>query len=417
MKIGFVGLGRLGFPCAVTMAARGFEVVGYDRDPARMTFEFTQREEGLAELVDAARGRMTFGTLDAVAHCDLVFVAIQTPHGPEYEGVTVMPETRADFDYRALVAGVSALDAAVEAARTRPIVAVISTVLPGTIRREVMPHAAHLRLVYNPYFIAMGTVVRDMLDPEFVLVGSDDEEAKAAVVEFYRRLIRPDVPIADVRIESAELIKVAYNTFISVKLTTVNALMEICQELGGADIDEVTGALCMANRRILGRSYMRGGMGDGGGCHGRDLIAMSWLSQRLNLSADVYGFLVRAREAQTEYLAQLACRAWQESWAKDGTDLPIVILGQTFKPETNLTTGSPAVLLANLLREKGLRVTTWDPEVDTGVPPTERAVYVIGTRHARFAEWVFPAGSHVVDPHRFIADREGVAVVRVGARA
>jgi len=113
-----------------------------------------------------------------------------------------------------------------------------------------------------------------------------------------------------------------------------------------------------------------------------------------------------AREDQTEWLADLM----------EQHDLPKVILGKAFKPETNLVTGSPAVLLANILKEKGHEVVCYDPYVDKSeTPQFEKSVFFIGTRHDVFQDWNFPEGSVVIDPHRYIQDRPGIKVIRVGS--
>ena len=108
-------------------------------------------------------------------------------------------------------------------------------------------------------------------------------------------------------IDSAELTKVAYNTFIGMKIVFANTLMEICHKSPGANVDDVTGALKKARRRLLGPLYLDGGMGDGGGRHPRDNIAMSWLARKLPLSHDMFENLLTARECQTEWLVELMC--------------------------------------------------------------------------------------------------------------
>jgi UDPglucose 6-dehydrogenase len=145
-------------------------------------------------------------------------------------------------------------------------------------------------------------------------------------------------------------------------------------------------------------------MGDGGGCHPRDNIALSWLARKLDLSHDFFEDLMVAREDQTEWFADLI----------ENYDLPKFILGKAFKPETNLTVGSPAVLLKNILEERGISVTCYDPHVDLDKPKFTKAVYFIGTRHDIFATYKFPAGSVVLDPHRYIPDQDDVTVIRIG---
>ena len=143
---------------------------------------------------------------------------------------------------------------------------------------------------------------------------------------------------------------------ISTKISFTNTLMEMCYHLPNTDVDEVTNALKMANNRLISGAYMSGGMGDGGGCHPRDNIAMSYLSKKFNLSHNWFENIMLQRENQTNWLANIIL---------EKTNGRIInILGKTFKAETNLTLGSPAILLKNLLEEKGAKVNQWDPYTD-----------------------------------------------------
>jgi UDPglucose 6-dehydrogenase len=144
-------------------------------------------------------------------------------------------------------------------------------------------------------------------------------------------------------------------------------------------------------------------MGDGGGCHPRDNIALSWLARELNLSHDIYNDLMKARENQTDWLADLILT--------HKSNLPVVILGKAFKPETNLTVGSPSVLLKNLLEEKGIDVDMYDPCIDEKREFREPSLFFIGTKHEVFKSWTFPSGSIILDPFRYI---DGDNVIKIG---
>lgn len=405
MKIGFMGLGKLGLPCALACEQRGHEVAGYEiseqvqNNIRARTIPY--REEGAQEALNDSQLQLM--DLDAlVQFSDILFVPIQTPHEPQYEGVTRMPKTRVDFDYSHLVAGVGTLADAVARAKKDLIVVVISTVLPGTIEREIRPLLnKHIRLCYNPFFIAMGTTMDDFLHPEFVLMGADDDNAAKTLKDFYSTI--HSAPVFHTDIASAELAKVAYNTFISMKIVFANTMMEICHKTE-ANIDAISDSMALATKRIISPAYLRGGMGDGGGCHPRDNIALSWLAQELNLSCDFFENIMIARERQTEFLADLMM----------AHDLPKVILGKSFKPESNIIVGSPSLLLAEILRERKVEATMWDPFLDGDMPQFSPSVFLVGTKHDAFRKMQFPQGSVVIDPWRYIADQSGVQVIRVG---
>jgi UDPglucose 6-dehydrogenase len=158
-------------------------------------------------------------------------------------------------------------------------------------------------------------------------------------------------------IRTAELTKVAYNTFIGLKIAFANTMMELCEKTG-ADVDDLVDALCLGTKRILSPAYMRGGMGDGGGCHPRDNIALSWLAREHSLSYDLFEALMLCREQQTAWLATHV----HEEWLK-GRE--VEILGKAYKPGTALTVGSPALLLANILDSWDIEYRHTDPYADS----------------------------------------------------
>lgn len=415
-NVGWVGLGRLGLPCALALQHHGgHDVLGYDVRRAHVEDILSsggdQGEAGLGDLIDRGPLKLSDSIEDVVAHADVVFVAVQTPHDPRYGGEAPMPDRPVDFEYGFLVQAVRDVAQAAEKLAKDVTLVVISTVLPGTTRAHLAPLCGpHVRLVYGPYFIAMSTTIRDFLRPEFVLLGSDDPTAIDTVTEVYREV--HDRPIHAVSIESAELLKVAYNCFISMKIVYANMLMEICHKTG-ADCDQIADGLALATDRIVSPAYMRGGMGDSGGCHPRDNMAMSWLAERLDLSVDLMGFVSQAREAQSDWLADLV-----EHWHRL-TRLPIVILGNAYKPNIALTNGSAGLLLAHQLKERGLDVDHHDPYVDGNILDQELplAVYVVATRHSCFPAYGFPPGAVVLDPHGYMPDKPGVTVIRIGRKS
>jgi UDPglucose 6-dehydrogenase len=290
---------------------------------------------------------------------------------------------------------------------------VISTVLPGTIRREILPNlSTYIKLCYNPFFIAMGTTMKDFLRPEIILFGVDDKNAAKKSKKFYRTINH--APFYETTIENAELIKVIYNTFISTKISFVNTVMEMCEHLPNTNVDDVTNALKMCDNRIISDRYLSGGMGDGGGCHPRDNIALSWLSNELDLSYNWFDNIMKQREKQTDWLADLI--------EENAGGMPINILGKSFKPETNITTGSPSILLKNILEERGNAVFIWDPYIDEPWEDLKSQyewddnpqLYFIGTKHPEFSNFQFEYGSIIIDPWRFMPNIENCKVIRIG---
>ena len=418
MNIGFLGLGKLGLPVSLAVEDKGHNIFGYDISAQTLedikNKHIRYKEEWVEKFLPNTKLKIN-NIDDLVKNSEIIFVPIQTPHDPKYEGVTRIPSKRIDFDYSYLKSGIKDLSEAIEKNGEDKVVIIISTVLPGTIRTQIKPLLGkHTKLCYNPFFIAMGSTIRDFLHPEFILFGVDDEEAAKKAQNFYKTIC--DSPFYKTTIENAELIKVSYNTMISTKISFVNTIMEACHHLPNTNIDDVTNGLKLATRRLISGAYMSGGMGDGGGCHPRDNIALSHLSQKLNLSYDWFDSIMTQREKQTEWLADLVIN--------NSNNRQINILGKTFKPETNLTLGSPSLLLENLIKEKGHKVFSWDPYIDekyedvcekfNWINENFLHVFFIGTKHPDFINFKFPKNSIVIDPFRYIYKANGSKIIRIG---
>ena len=401
--VGVLGLGKLGMPIAVAIANRGHKVIGWDINPERMepkSWPFQEADyEGRTFELWRITADLTFSPPDViVAECDLILVCVQTPHEPRYEGVTRLPPDRVDFDYSYLQAAVDELYQYGEMHGVHSTIVVCSTVLPGTIRR-LFP--LDTNIIYNPQWLAMGHALEGYLDPEFVLIGTRDGQQVAVLEEFYKTIT--DAPILVETYETAEAIKVLYNTYITAKVCWANTAMELCHKVG-ANVDRVSDAMALATRRITSPMYMRGGMGDGGYCHPRDCIALSYLARKLEMRFDWFEALMLAREQQAEFLCELVAQ-----YARAG--LPIAIYGMAFKADSNLTVGSASELCARILEEWGHRVkrcslAPWEQK--------EPHVYLIGNSAEVWARAYYPKGSVIIDPWRIVPDKDGVEVIRVG---
>lgn len=435
--VGWIGLGKLGLTCALALAhtsTADVVVHGYDVSdrPARIIngSEEPFQEANIEELLAESRADRRLwlwptvaAAVDSLDEGSVVFVSAQTPHSPKFGGETEPPpyETK-DFEYGYLINAVREVCKAAYDQRKHITLVVISTVLPGTSHKHLLPLTNQfVKFVYNPFFIAMGTTYNDFVNPEFVLLGSDDAEAVVQVSELYESVHAR--PIRPMSVESAELTKVSYNTFISMKIVFANTLMEIAHKTG-ADVDQVTQALAAADQRIASGAYMHGGMGDGGGCHPRDNIAMQHLAQDLRLHADPFAFVTDARTDQSKWLAD-EVQSWYEL-----TNLPVIISGLAYKPESNLTLGSPALLLDAQLMDRHISARLFDPYVDPlsnnlqgrristqifeGLGPS--AIFFIGARHEYHTTHKFPKGSVVLDPFGYVPDQSGVNVIRLGRK-
>jgi UDPglucose 6-dehydrogenase len=421
-RVGFIGLGKLGLPVALAIDSFGFDVCGTDINLNVLEYLLNKQIPYKEELADDLLKVHKIGWYknmgDVIRNSDVIFIPIQTPHEARYEGITRLPPERKDFDYTYLRKAISdfVVQMALSSDPSPKTLVIISTVLPGTLRREIIPlikDDKRINLVYNPFFIAMGTTIHDFLNPEFVLLGTDSKVPMNLFEIYYKIYNNCDCQMFKVMsIESAELTKVAYNTFITSKICIVNTLMEICHKIPGANIDDVTGALKNATKRIVSPMYMNGGMGDGGGCHPRDNIAMSYLAKNLTLSYDWFEHLMISREKQAEFFVSLI----EENYSPRDK---VYILGYEFKPKTNLTTGAHALLVASILQETtqvDFEIRNLDSALNKNywLPETGKLIFFMGCKHEEFLNFHFPSGSVIIDPFRYIPDQPGCKVIRVG---
>jgi UDPglucose 6-dehydrogenase len=399
MNIGFIGLGKLGLPCAAAMSVKtGKTINGFDVNPNIQQYIDDRKTPYIEGELEDYLANAQFSIKDSIDgvldSSDIVFVAVPTPHIERFEGNCPIPDDRADFDYSYLKdVAVKINDYLSKNTDKNLDIVIISTVLPGTIRSQILPLLTSIRdgvnLFYNPYFIAMGTTIHDFLNPEFILIGRVSEDS-SRLVSIYKTFL--SCPIVEITLESAELTKVAYNTFIGMKIVFANTLAEITEKIGG-HVDEVTNTLSLANNRIISNKYMKAGMGDGGGCHPRDQIAMSWLANELDLSFDIFEMIARARDNQSLYFAETLKKLQVERNQR------VVILGNSYKKNVGITIGSPSVLLQHYLKELDVNFITFDPlQKEEELVCDGPNIFFVATPHDVFKNLSLPMDSLVVDP-------------------
>jgi UDPglucose 6-dehydrogenase len=399
MNIGFIGLGKLGLPCAAAMSVKTGKIInGFDVNPNIQQYIDNRKTPYIEGELEDYLAKAQFSIKDSVDgvldSSDIVFVAVPTPHIERFEGNCPIPDDRADFDYSYLKdVAVKINDYLSKNTDKNLDIVIISTVLPGTIRSQILPLLTSIRdgvnLFYNPYFIAMGTTIHDFLNPEFILIGRVSEDS-SRLVSIYKTFL--SCPIVEITLESAELTKVAYNTFIGIKIVFANTLAEITEKIGG-HVDEVTNTLSLASNRIISNKYMKAGMGDGGGCHPRDQIAMSWLANELDLSFDIFEMIAKARDNQSLYFAETLKKLQVERNQR------VVILGNSYKKNVGITLGSPSVLLQHYLKELNVDFIAFDPlQKEEELVCDGPNIFFVATPHDVFKDLSLPMDSLVIDP-------------------
>ena len=374
MLIGFIGLGKLGMPCAEAVSDKGHYVNGYDILPKQST---------KIDIKDSIQ--------EVIEQSDIILIATPTPHEEGYDGREPTSEKQPkDFNYDSVKEVLKECNKYIKQDQT---LALISTVLPGTIRRELAPLVTNTRLIYNPYLIAMGSVGWDMVNPEMIIVGTmkgniATAERARLLLNFYARICDNNPRVEFGTWEEAESIKIFYNTFISAKLSLVNMVQEVAQKLGHMNVDIVTKALAKSTQRINSPAYMRAGMGDGGACHPRDNIALRWLAKELNLGYDIFETIMTAREKQAENMAK--------EILKHGRTVNFT--SDTYKAGTDLVDGSYSLLVQYYVKKHGGElVNGFDTPVDVIVRVHESDNIIADNRTTIFDPWrSYPKGDNVV---------------------
>jgi UDPglucose 6-dehydrogenase len=355
MRIAVVGLGKLGTPLAAVLASKGNQIQGIDVNP-RVVSSLNEgrapvEEPGLQDLVSAARDRLSATTyLGAAAEADMSILLVPTPS-----------DDRDAFSNEHVLAAVEEIGRGLSASGDYHVVIVASTVMPGSCDAEIRPAlesasgrrvGESLGLCYSPEFIALGSVIRDMLEPDMVLIGESDGRAGDALERLYAGVCENDPPFRRMSLVNAELTKIAVNTYVTMKISYANALADICERLPGADVEVVTDALGLDTR--IGAKYLRGAISYGGPCFPRDNKAFGVLARDLGAEPLLAEATDAVNVAQTDRLARVV-----QSRLEAGN--AVGILGLAYKPDTGVIEESPGVALARLLGKAGYEVRVYDP--------------------------------------------------------
>jgi len=360
-RVSIVGIGKLGASMVAGMASRGFDVICVDVD--RSAVEKVNQglapvqETGLAEMIAANKQRIraTLDFEDAVKSSDISFVIVPTPS-----------DDRGAFSTAYAHRAFEQIGRALKAKSTYHVVVLTSTVLPGATRQLLLPVLEResgkkcgedFGLCYSPEFIALGTVIRDFLNPDFYLVGQFDDRSGEALEYVNSRVALNEAKCKRMSIENAELAKIAINGYVTMKISYANMLSDICERIPGGDIDVVSDALGMDSR--IGRKYLTGGFGFGGPCFPRDNVALAFIGEQLGVDCSI----PRANHRFNLSRSQRAVEKLQDILKRGDT---VSVLGLAYKPLSHVIEESPGLFLCRALADSGYRVVAHDPLANEG---------------------------------------------------
>ena len=356
MKLSVIGTGYLGATHAAAMASLGFEVIGVDVDETKIELLRSGKvpffEPGLEELLlaEVNSGRLKFTTdFSQISDCEVHFICVGTPQQKD--------SLAADLKYVD-----AALDSIAPHAKVDSLVVGKSTVPVGTAERlakRLKELGSKAELAWNPEFLREGFAVEDTLRPNRLVVGVTSDRAEEILKRAYKPLLENNVPWIRADLPTAELVKVAANSFLATKISFINAMAEICEASGG-DVTVLAKAIGYDPR--IGSRFLQAGIGFGGGCLPKDIRAFMARSeelgaqQSLEFLREIDSINLRARQRMID-LVRLDL----------GTDLKgkrIAALGAAFKPESDDVRDSPALDIAWQIASAGATVTVYDPKAN-----------------------------------------------------
>lgn len=356
MNIAVIGLGKLGLPLAALLASNMNSVKAYDYSlKVRESIKskpFRFNEPGLNRLLE--NKNLTLEVCDTVTETlvevELVFIIVPTPS---------LESGHFTNDY--------VLNVVSEIGRSlgnnqKIVIDVVSTVMPGScdgpIKSALEEHSGRkigedLGLCYNPEFIALGSVIHDMEYPDMHLIGQSSDWAGDLVERALKTIVKKDVPARRMKLKEAELVKIAVNNFVTMKISYANMLMQGATALGGIDIDVVTDAIGLDSR--IGRKYMKAAAPYGGPCFPRDTRALSAMYRDFGLENSLSHATEKVNENHIKFLAQIIA-----SNINQGTRVGVV--GISYKTGTKVTEESPGLALAGELSSLDYQIFIWDDE-------------------------------------------------------
>ena len=355
MRVAMIGTGYVGLVSGACFSEFGHEVACIDVDADKIAAlkrgKMPIYEPGLAALVAAnlGAGRLSFATElePAVAAADAALIAVGTP-GRRGDG-------HADVSY--VLQAASEIAAALDGPTT---VVTKSTVPVGTGRkvRELIAKArpdADFDIAANPEFLREGSAINDFMHPDRVVVGAETERAREVMRDLYRPLFLLETPVIFTTMETAELIKYAANTFLATKITFINEMADLCEEIG-ADVSDVARGIGLDGR--IGPKFLHPGPGFGGSCFPKDVRALEHIARDLGAPSRIVEAVNAANESRKKRMADRIVEACGGSVSGK----TVAILGLTFKPNTDDMREAPSLAIVPALQRAGARVRAFDPE-------------------------------------------------------
>ncbi|MBL7197348.1 MAG: UDP-glucose/GDP-mannose dehydrogenase family protein [Candidatus Omnitrophica bacterium] len=355
-KISIIGLGKLGLCMAACFASKGYKVIGVDIDEVKVDRvnkgECPINETGLSSLVKKYRKNIhaTYDYGYAIKNSDVTFIVVATPSNED-----------GNFSNAQLEAACIEMAEVLKNKKTFHVISITSTVTPGVLDSLIKPLFERITkkkcgkdfgLAYNPEFIALGSVIHDFQNPDFILIGESDKKTGEILSKIYRKTCDNNPVFARMNFINAEISKLSLNCYVTMKISFANTLSEICEKHPGANVDAITNAIGIDTR--IGWKYLKGGLGFGGPCFPRDNRALVAFTKTIKAQAELPKTVDKVNRLQIERILALTRKKIRKG-------SKVSILGLSYKPNTEIVEDSQAVDIASAIKELGAQVYVYDP--------------------------------------------------------
>ena len=407
-KICCIGAGYVGGPTMSVVAKQcpNIQITIVDVNEARINAWNDENlenlpvyEPGLAEIVAEARGRNLFFSTDvekAIDEADMIFISVNTPTKTYGKGKGMA----ADLKYIELcarqIAAVAKTDKIVVEKSTLPVrtAAALKSILDNT------GNGVNFHILSNPEFLAEGTAIQDLLQPDRVLIGGENPEAIQALVNIYAAWV-PEQNILTTNLWSSELSKLTANAFLAQRVSSINSISELCEKTG-ANVDEVAKAIGLDSR--IGPKFLKASVGFGGSCFQKDILNLVYIARTYNLNevADYWDQVILMNDHQKRRFADHIIKTLYNTVSGK----KIAFLGWAFKKDTNDTRESAAIYVADYLLSEEAEITIYDPKVSA-----ERIYADLDYLNTRSSEENRRLVKVVNTPYEATADAHAIAIL------
>ena len=357
MKIGIVGLGFVGLSLTSVLASKGYDVIGIDTDKEKCKkisngiSPFFEPELEKTLKNGFKKKLVISDNFSSISNCDMIFVTVGTPQ-----------KTDGSIELSIIKKAVLTISKNILKNKKNPIIFIKSTVIPGTLQKVILPilekntgkrAGKEFGLLSNPEFLQESTAIKDTKFPHAVVIGGDQTEYMKKAKRFFSK-IHPNVPIIETNHQTAEMIKYANNSFLATKISFINQLANICQNIPGANIDDIAQTIGLDPR--IGKLFLNAGPGYGGSCLPKDVKAIINFSSKIGVPPLLLNAVDKSNQKQIESIMNLIEKNCGNLRGKN-----ISILGLAFKPKTDDIRDSISIKIIEKLLKKHARVIVHDP--------------------------------------------------------